>query len=141
MVEKVHGTVFPAEHLTGNIDFFTLRTTLDIRHDTTNYDPSDTSQARMEVLNNIIGMRAQLVIHGDVVVQAAQVPPVADLPGAGESGDSAVDVYVWRFAVEHTENIDPEDLAVDLDGIQGFVYSLGDTSANNVAIYREDLLR
>ncbi|MFA5489108.1 MAG: hypothetical protein WC284_07790 [Candidimonas sp.] len=141
MVDKVHGTVFPAEHLTGNMDFFTVRTTLDIRHDTTNYDPTDPAQKRMDALVRIISTRAQPVIHGDVVVEADQTPPVPDLPAGGASGDPDVDVYVWRFAVEHTEVWDPEDLAVELDGVEGFVFSLGDTSSNNVIVYREDLLR
>jgi len=136
MVDKVHGVVHPGEKLTKNMDFFTVRTTLDISRSSTN-DPADASQARLDKLVEAISMYAQPVIIG-AVTSDAETGPISDLPSVG-TGDEP-DVYTFKFAVEHEDVIDTETLLLSLDGVLSFVYSVGVTSDNNVACAKADTL-
>lgn len=110
-------------------------------NDIDEYNIGRAAQRRFDVLNQTISIRAQPIIIGDVSTDAAVTPPVPDLPAAGGAGDDDVTVYTYSFATEHTMAWDAEDLAVALDGVEGFIYSLGDTSDNNVSVKREFRLR
>ncbi|MNW11063.1 hypothetical protein D3C71_2084190 [compost metagenome] len=60
----------------------------------------------------------------------------ADLPA---SGGVAVDVYTLKFAIEHNKAWEVQgspnpSLAECLNGIEGFVFELGVTTGNNVAV-------
>jgi hypothetical protein len=136
MVEKVHGHVFAGEKLTGNMDFFTVRTLVDIR---VTGNPANASQHSLDKLVETINLRAQPVILSDVTV-TSETGPIADLPAAGTG--ATVSVYTFKFAIEHTRawGEDGEDLALALDGIEGFSFSVGDTSGNNVAVVRNEVL-
>jgi len=153
MVQKVHGYSFPGEFLTGNMDFLTLRTTLDItpngivvQADDPNYidDPvlpyTDVNgnvyntvaaynaarqvQIRFNKLIEIISTKAQPVIVGGVPDPEVELAPVPDLPVTGSfASGTPVNVYTFKFAIEHTEAWDPNDLEDALDGIAGFVKS------------------
>jgi hypothetical protein len=171
MTERVHGHVFPGEFLTGKMDFFTVRTNQDIRPtglandlnddkahtagtdvyidqpsfpatiagvtyaNAAAYNLARASQRRFDTLIQTISLRAQPIIVGDVTV-TTETAPVLDLPAAVDGP-----VYTFRFAVEHTQVWDAEDLCVALDGLEGFEYSLGTTTGNNVAVAVETSLK
>ena len=100
------------------------------------YQAARDSQRRFDALVRSFSIRTQPVIIGDVQV-VSMTPPVSDIPAAGKAGDPAVTVFAVTFATEHQFAWDdPEILALSLDGIEGFVYNLGDTSKNNVAVSR-----
>lgn len=134
MVEKVNGTARPVEHLTGNMDFFLVRTTLDI---TPTGNLEDESQVRFERLIEAISTRTQPVIMGNVYT-SDETGPVADLPVAASG---TVTVYNFKFAMEHTEAWDNTgvDLADTLDGVAGFVSTIP-TDANNVSVTKWDFM-
>lgn len=144
---KVHGSGFPKESLTKNMDFFTIRTTLDITIDTTGSapffggnDPADASQARFDKMVETVSLRSQPVILGDVVV-TVETAPVADLPATSAlSSGSSVSVFTIRFANEHEAAWSAETLSEALDGIEDFVFDSVTPTDNNVAITRTELL-
>ncbi len=137
MVEKVNGTAFAAENLTGNMDFFVVRTTLDI---TPTGNLEDASQVRFEKLIEAISTRTQPVVLGNVFM-SDEVAPVADLPVTGASSGATVTVYNFKFAMEHAEAWDNTgiDLADTLDGVEGFVSTIP-TDGNNVSVEKWEFM-
>lgn len=143
-----------SEALGRKLDFYTIRTTLDIRPGTYGSD----SQNRLNALIEVIGLRAQPIIVSVEPVESIMNP--SDLP-AGQNlttvitpGSSTTDgngntvvtqpitapvaaqVYTLRFALEHFgawEGATPS-LAKSLDGVVDFVYKLGST--DNVSVIR-----
>ena len=159
---KVHGTSFPREFLTGRMDFFTVRTTVDLTLDdpqpTDEFwegqgaDPADVSQQRFDRLVETVSLRAQPVILGEVLVET-ETAPVSDLPSTQSlSTGASVTVYTVRFGIEHQGAWeDAESLAAALDGVKprdtntgaeldGFVWDGVDPSNNNVAVYLNEFL-
>lgn len=135
MVEKVHGDAFPAQALTGSMNYFTVRTTLDIRPVSGGNTPPTVEQKeaqnRLNKLVEIISTRAQPIILGDIVV-TTEASPVNDLPvTASESG--SIPVFNLKFAIEHNVAWAPEALADSLNGIAGFVHT-APTTGNNVSV-------
>jgi len=125
MTDKVNGfTQTGWEALTGNMDFFTVRTIVDIR---TLADGDATSQGNLDTLVETIAMRAAPVISSDVSITAENDP--ADLPALGGAGD----VYTFKFAVEHTEAWSTDMLADALDSTGVFVWTTP-TDDNDVAV-------
>lgn len=137
MVERVNGAAVAGEFLTKDMDFFLVRTTLDI---TPTGDITDASQARFEKLVEAISTRAQPVIMGNVYT-SDEVAPVADLPVTSASSGATVAVYNFKFAIEHNEAWDNTgvDLADTLDGVAGFVSTIP-TDANNVSVTKWDFM-
>lgn len=132
MTEKVNGMVAAGQHLTGGLNFYKVRTTLDIRATGV---ISDESQKRLDKLVETISTRAQPVIMSAVVAATATADDLAAIPGAS-SGDT---VYTLSFAIEHNmawevQNSPYPTLAESLDGIEGFIYDIADTSDNNVVV-------
>jgi hypothetical protein len=123
MVTKVHGTSFPGEHLTGNMDFFTVDTLVDIRPSAEG-NPAATSQIALDRLVEVISTRAQPILLGGIVVNTGANP--GNVP-AYVSGNT----YTVKFAVEHANAVDVVELQETLNGIAGFVYA-GDESDNIV---------
>lgn len=81
----------PSEHLTGNIEYFTLFTTVDITS-TGNYE--DKSQRIFDNIISLISMRAQpIVVASPYSVTAIENEGAPSLTGTG---------YVFKFIVEHT---------------------------------------
>lgn len=72
---KINGKVFAGEFLTGNLQFYSVSTTVDIRGTT------PASQAALDKLVEVISLNGQPVLLGGV---------------------SGTGPYVLRFAVEHT---------------------------------------
>ena len=133
MVDRVNGAAVAGEFLTGDMDFFMLRTTLDI---TPTGDFSDASQKRFEKVVEAISTRAQPVIMGNVFT-TDEVGPIADLPVTSISSGATITVYNFKFAIEHEEAWDNTgiDLADTLDGIDGFVSTIP-TDDNNVSVQK-----
>lgn len=133
MVEKVHGYAKAGDFIRRNMDFFTLRTVLDI---TPTGNLSDISQKRFDFIVQTISLRAQPVILGNVFV-TNEVTPVPDLPITSVSypSGSTVAVYNVRFAIEHESAWDntPISLEESLDGHFGFVFTVPATY-NNVSV-------
>lgn len=130
MTEKVNGTSFAGQFLTGGLNFYKVRTVLDIRPTGV---ISDASQKRLDKLVEAISTRAQPVILS-AVTSASETSP-ADLPGA----TGAQTVYTLSFAIEHNMAWEVQGsanptLAETLDGIEGFVYDIAVTNDNNVSV-------
>lgn len=81
----------PSEHLTGNIEYFTLFTTIDITS-TGNYE--DKSQRIFDNIISLISMRAQpIVVAAPYNVTTIENEGAPSLTGGG---------YVFKFIVEHS---------------------------------------
>lgn len=112
------------EYLGRNLDFYTVRTLLDISRGASESE----SQARLNALIQIIGTRAQPIIV-NIEPVATETDP-ADLPG----GEGAVSVYTLKFAIEHEGAWEATpSLAQSLVGVAGF-------TADNVSVtYHSEL--
>ena len=137
MVERVNGAAAPSENVTGNMDFFLIRTTLDI---TPTGAVADASQARFDALMDAVSTRAQPVIIGNVF-DTTEVAPVADLPATSANSGNSVTVYNVKIAIEHAAAWDNTgiDLADTLDGVQGFVSTIP-TDDNNVSVEKWEFM-
>lgn len=139
---KIHGTSNPGQFLTGNLNFYTIRTTLDIRP-SADKDPHDPAQSRLDKLVAVISTRAQPIILGGVQVTTEPKSSVTDLPAASAVQGSDVTVYTIRFAIEHNQawevNGNNPNLAETLNGVEGFVHAYP-TTDNNVAVATAVLL-
>lgn len=157
--KKVKGVSFSNESLTGALDFYQIRTTLDISldgevkndHDAFNGDPTDVSQQRFDRLVEVFGLRAQPVVIGEITEETVS-GPVDDLPVTSTlaSGDT-VKVYTVVFASEHKNVWTEEQLASNLNNVaprdmttgeplDPFVFDSVDPVNNNVAIYKNQFL-
>lgn len=129
MTQKVNGISKAGQHLTGGLNFYKVRTTLDIRSGAI----SDASQKRLDKLVEAISLRAQPVIMSAVAVSTESNP--SDIPSASGS----VTVYTLSFAIEHNmawevQGSSNPTLAETLDGVEGFVYDIAVSNSNNVHV-------
>lgn len=155
MVDKVNGVSFPGQHLTGGLNYYTVRTLLDIRptvsgeigadgvFDQSTADISNAAQQRLDKLVEVISTRAQPVIMGRVRVSTEAKADITDLPAVAALPGPNVDVYVFKFAIEHNQAWEVSgnnpDLAETLHGIAGFVFT-APTTNNNISISMDVLL-
>jgi len=137
MTERVNGNSFPSESLTGNMDFFVIRTTLDI---TPTGVVADESQARFESLIEAFSTRAQPVIIGNVY-ETAEVGPIPDLPVTSISSGATITVYNIKVAMEHANAWDNTgvDLADTLDGVCWVVSNIP-TDDNNISVEKWEFM-
>ena len=135
-VTQVNGVVSSGESLVGSLDFFTVRTLVNI-NPTGNI--TDVSQTSLDNLVLTISLNAQPIIIGAVEI-TNETGPISDLPAAANG--ATVPVYNFNFAIEHqfAWGADGSDLELALNGVDAFVYSVGDTSHNNVSVVRYDVL-
>lgn len=136
MTQKVHGVSFPGQHLTGGLNYYTVRTVLDIRP-SADKDLNDAAQKRLNKLVETISLRAQPVIMGKVVESVEAKADITDLPAVAGMSGTDVTVYTLKFAIEHNlawevEGNNPT-LAESLDGVEGFVFTVP-TTGNNVSV-------
>jgi hypothetical protein len=142
MVEKVHGTSFPGQALTGSLNFYAVRSLMDIRP-SAGKNPSDASQKRLDKLIETISLRAQPVIIGEVTVTTELRSSTVDLPGrtdqvAYPGTATEVPVYTMVFAIEknmawEVMGVANPTLAETLSSVEGFIYEWPQNS-NNVSI-------
>jgi len=152
-IEKVHGfTATGYEALTGNQDFFTLRTLVpilangqDVSADfpgafsTAVLVGDATTQLNLDVLVETISLRAQPVIMSLASVTRETLSSITDLPAEADDGDGFDTVYTLRFSVEHADAWEDGTLLLQaLDAAVGnFVWNNPSaTPANNVAVTR-----
>ncbi len=122
MTQKINGMTAAGQFLTGGLNFYKVRTTLDIR-------PAGglvvaegapiTSQMRLDKLVETISTRAQPVILSAVADPVVEADP-DDLVGTN------VEVYTLSFAIEHNmawevAGSKNPDLAESLNGVAGFI--------------------
>lgn len=116
------------ESIGRQLDFYLIRTTLDIRPGAF----GTASQDRLNALIEVIGQRAQPIIVS-VETPVDETAP-ADLPVSDDTDPSAV--YSMKFALEHFgawEGATPT-LAQALNGVLDFVHASGAT--DNVSVTR-----
>ncbi len=133
---KVNGATAPGEHITGSLDFFTVRTLVNI---TPTGNVGDATQESFDNLVMTASLNAQPVILGDVLV-TSETGPISDLPAAASG--ATVSVYTVKFAIEHqfAWGPDGEDLSLALAGVDSFVYSVGNTANNNISVVRNQIV-
>lgn len=126
------------EALTGDQDFFTVRTLVNILMDEQEVDPGSgaitgdaTSQAALDALIRAVSSRAQPVILGGVTAEDETDP--ADLPGA----DSGVDdtVFTLVFSVEH-QDAWTEELMLAAFNDSGVFVNTTPTDNNDIAVVK-----
>lgn len=142
MVEKVHGAVSPTSVVGGKLNYYTVRTLLDIRPSATG-DLKDEAQDRLNKLVEVISLRAQPMIIGGITVTSEAKASIADLPAAAAVQGTNVTVYTMKFVINHNQSWEVSGnnptLVETLDGVAGFVYKYP-TTDNNVAVtYSESL--
>lgn len=152
MTDKIHGFVGRAWNgkvdnsamaLTGSLDIFTLRTTVDITPtgtatyenggEATNFVDARVhdSQWALDKIIQVISTRGQPVVLTNVTKSTESSP--ADLPAAGASAT----VYSFTFMIEHAgswyDNNGNLMLPTALNGVAGLVFTTP-TTGNNVSV-------
>ena len=128
------GAMGSIEVLTGNIEFFTLFTTLDITV-TGNYN--DVSQKDFESVVQCIGLRAMpTVMNNPVAVNGvgAQVLESYGAPSLTGAG------FIFKFATEIPGAHSVDSLKEELNGIVLNAGVIDTTSTVNMEFTRQDLL-
>lgn len=128
------GAMRSAEVLTGDLEFFTLYTTLDI---TVTGDFSDQTQKDFESVVQVIGLRAMPVLMNEPVYLDGQDGITLENYGAPTLTGAG---WIFKFAFERTDVHTVQTLQTELDGI---VLNSGTISTNNnpnMEFTKQDLL-
>lgn len=134
MVGQRSGAMGSSEVVTGNIEFYTLYTTLDITR-TGNY--SDATQKDFECVVQVIGLRAQPVVMNNPVKLNGMGTNVLENYGAPSLTGAG---WIFKFAFEREAVHSIQTLTDELDGI---VLNGGTIDTKNVAnmeFTKQDLL-
>lgn len=134
MVGQRSGAMGSSEVVTGNIEFYTLYTTLDITR-TGNY--SDATQKDFECVVQVIGLRAQPVVMNNPVKLNGMGSNVLENYGAPSLTGAG---WIFKFAFEREAVHSIQTLTDELDGI---VLNGGTIDTKNVAnmeFTKQDLL-
>lgn len=89
------GVSGPAETLVGDLDFFTVKTLVELQSDG---GIDDDPQQRFDLLIEAIGLRAQPVVLSSVSMRPAEA---GEFLGTNQTSGSEP-VYYFKFAVEHS---------------------------------------
>ena len=131
---KAGGLVTSSETLTGDVEFFTLFTTLDITA-TDNF--TDNTQKDFESVVQVIGLRAQPVVMNNPVslngvgAQVLENYGAPTLTGAG---------YIFKFAFEREGVHSIDTLKNELNGIVLNSGTIDTKSSVNMEFTKQDLL-
>jgi hypothetical protein len=134
MVGQRSGAMGSSEVVTGNIEFYTLFTTLDITR-TGNY--SDDTQKDFECVVQVIGLRAQPVVMNNPVrlngvgANLLENYGAPSLTGAG---------WIFKFAFEREAVHSIQTLTDELDGIVLNGGTIDTKSSKNMEFTKQDLL-
>lgn len=122
MTTENKATAKPTESFTGNIEYFTLYSKVDM---TSTGDYADKSQRIFDTIISLISMRAQpIVIASPYVVSDLNAEGAGSLTGAG---------YVFKFIVEHAgvfASVD-EEYEID-DDVYHLKYMFDDIDVEDV---------
>ena len=128
------GAMGSSEVVSGNIEFYTLFTTINI---TSTGDFSDNTQKDFESVVQVIGLRAQPVVMNNPVslngvgAQVLENYGAPSLTGAG---------YIFKFAFEREGVHSIDTLKAELDGIVLNGGTIDTTSTVNMEFSKQDLL-
>ena len=128
------GAMGSVEVLTGNIEFFTLYTTLDIRV-TGNFN--DNSQKDFESVVQVIGLRAMpTVMNNPVYLNGAGANLLENYGAPSITGAG----YIFKFATEQPGSHTVQTLVDELNGVVLNAGTIDTKSSINMEFTKQDLL-
>lgn len=134
MVGQRSGAMGSSEVVTGNIEFYTLFTTLDI---TRTGDYSDNTQKDFECVVQVIGLRAQPVVMNNPVRLNGVGANVLENYGAPSLTGAG---WIFKFAFEREAVHSIQTLTDELDGIVLNGGTIDTKSSKNMEFTKQNLL-
>ena len=134
MVGQRSGAMGSSEVVSGNIEFYTLFTTMDI---TRTGDYSDNTQKDFESIVQVIGLRAQPVVMNNPVQLNGVGANVLENYGAPSITGAG---FIFKFAFEREGVHTLETLKDELDGIVLNGGTVDTKSSVNMEFTKQDLL-
>ena len=134
MVEQRSGAMGSSEVVSGNIEFYTLFTTLDI---TRTGDFSDNTQKDFESVVQVIGLRAQPVVMNNPVALNGSGANVLENYGAPSLTGAG---FIFKFAFEREGVHSVDTLKDELNGIVLNAGTIDTKSSVNMEFTKQDLL-
>ena len=134
MVEQRAGAMGSSEVVSGNIEFYTLFTTIDI---TRTGDFGDNTQKDFESVVQVIGLRAQPVVMNNPVQLNGVGQNVLENYGAPSLTGAG---FIFKFAFEREGVHTLETLKDELDGIVLNGGTVDTKSSVNMEFTKQDLL-
>ncbi len=134
MVGQRSGAMTSMEVVTGDIEFFTLYTTLDITN-TDNF--ADNSQKDFESVVQVIGMRAMPIVMNNPVELDGTGNNVLENYGAPSMTGAG---YIFKFATERPGAHTVETLVNEFNDIVLNSGTVDTKSSKNMEFTRQDLL-
>ena len=128
------GAMGSSEVVSGNIEFYTLFTTIDITR-TGNF--SDNTQKDFESVVQVIGLRAQPVVMNNPVALNGSGANVLENYGAPTLTGAG---YIFKFAFEREGVHSVDTLKTELNGIVLNGGTIDTTSSINMEFTKQDLL-
>ena len=134
MVGERSGAMGSSEVVSGNIEFYTLCTTLNI---TRTGDYSDNTQKDFESVVQVIGLRAQPVVMNNPVTLNGVGANVLENYGAPSLTGAG---YIFKFAFEREGAHSVDLLKTELNGIVLNSGTIDTLSSVNMEFTKQDLL-
>lgn len=134
MVGQRSGAMGSSEVVSGNIEFYTLFTTMDI---TRTGDYSDNTQKDFESIVQVIGLRAQPVVMNNPVQLNGVGANVLENYGAPSITGAG---FIFKFAFEREGVHTVDTLKDELDGIVLNAGTIDTKSSVNMEFTKQDLL-
>lgn len=134
MVGQRSGAMGSSEVVSGNIEFYTLFTTMDI---TRTGDYSDNTQKDFESIVQVIGLRAQPVVMNNPVQLNGVGANVLENYGAPSITGAG---FIFKFAFEREGVHTVDTLRDELDGIVLNAGTVDTKSSINMEFTKQDLL-
>ena len=128
------GAMGSSETLSGNIEFYTLFTSIDIAR-TGNFD--DNSQKDFESVVQVIGLRAQPVVMNEPVALNGVGANVLENYGAPTLTGAG---YIFKFATETPNAHTVDTLKDELNGVVLNAGTIDTKSSVNMEFTKQDLL-
>ena len=133
-IQNRPGAMASSESLSGNIEFYTLFTTLDI---TQTGDYADDSQKDFESVVQVIGLRAQPVVMNNPVLLNGTGQNVLENYGAPTLTGAG---WIFKFAFERESVHSIDTLKDELNGIVLNAGTIDTKTTVNMEFTKQDLL-
>ena len=134
MVGQRSGAMTSMEVVTGDIEFFTLYTTIDI---TNTDDFGDSSQKDFESVVQVIGMRAMPIVMNNPVELDGTGNNLLENYGAPSITGAG---FIFKFATEQPGSHTVQTLVDELDGVVLNAGTIDTKSSINMEFTKQDLL-
>ena len=134
MVEQRSGAMGSSEVVSGNIEFYTLFTSIDL---TRTGDYTDNTQKDFESVVQVIGLRAQPVVMNNPVALNGSGANVLENYGAPSLTGAG---WIFKFAFEREGVHSIQTLKDELDGIVLNGGTIDTKSSVNMEFTKQDLL-